>query len=147
MDPIIETIEEYNFCKTRGHDPLVSPHLKMDHSFRVTMQKKVFGHCIFGRGDIPQANQRYYLYVWDNKKHYCENCQAPLQEYAAKFISHIFTKGGFPEMAHDPRNSNILCLKCHNKWEFGTEKDRKRMRIYPSNLIVIEMLKKAYLVT
>lgn len=51
------------------------------------------------------------------------------------------TRGAYPEMAHDPRNINILCFEMHNRWENG---DRQKMRIYPGNVRVIELLKKEY---
>lgn len=144
MIPEVETDAEYRFCTARGHDPLVSPHFTVEIGLRKQLQKEIFGHCIIGRGNIPQANQRYYLYMWDNKPHICENCQLPLRHYSAKFISHIFTKGGFPEMAHDPRNCNILCFDCHNLWEYGSKEERKAMRIYPTNQVIINVLLSDY---
>ena len=51
------------------------------------------------------------------------------------------TRGAPPEMAHDPRNVNILSFEMHNRWENG---DRRNMRIYPANLLIIEQLKKEY---
>jgi hypothetical protein len=51
------------------------------------------------------------------------------------------TRGAHPEIAHDPRNINILCFESHNRWENG---DRERMRIYPANMRLIELLKSEY---
>lgn len=135
---------EYNACLSRGYDPLLIEQLPMDLNFRIQVQKKTFGNCILGMGKIPKANQKYYLYVWENKKHICENCMKPLYSYSASFISHILTKAAFPELAHDPRNSNILCRICHNKWEFGTENEKAKMLIYPTNAITKKKLLDEY---
>ena len=144
MGTLIQTLEEYEFCLKRGHDALVSPHFILDLKLRVQIQKRTFGKCEFGRGDIRKANQRYYYYMWENSPHVCENCQKPLYEDSAYFISHIYSKGRFPEMAHDPRNVNILCRECHNKWEFEIEEVRKGMRIFPRNKMIMEMLVEEY---
>lgn len=50
-------------------------------------------------------------------------------------------EGAYPEMAHDPRNINILTFEMHNRWENG---DRKNMRIYPANVRLIELMKSEY---
>ena len=141
MKHIIDTIEEYEYAKSRGFDPLLSPYIDMDIQLRIEVQKKVFGHCVFGRGNIPKANDRYYHFMWDIKPNYCENCLTPLPNYSAVFISHIFSRKAKPEMAHDPRNSNKLCFNCHTKWESDT---CKIMRIYPANKKVMELLIKEY---
>ena len=119
----------------------------MDIGLRVEIQKEIFGHCIFGRGDIPAANERFYRWVWDHKPHICEETIQPLRFYSASFISHILTRGANPEIAHDPRNINILCLAAHNRWENpgdGPDKNREGMRIYPGNVRIIELLKTDY---
>lgn len=144
MLPIpITTIEEYQYVVERGYIPLLDyKHFKMDIRLRVQIQKEIFGHCTIGRGDIPAANERFFRWVWQHKRQQCEETLRPLRHYSASFCSHILTRGAFPEMAHDPRNINILCLEMHNKWEYGA---RSEMRIYPENLRVIELLKNDYM--
>lgn len=68
----------------------------------------------------------------------------PLREYSSVYVSHILTRGAHPDMAHDPRNINILCFNHHNQWENG---DRRAMRIYEKNVETIELLKNEYQVT
>lgn len=138
----IETIEEYQYCKDGGHDALLHKYLILPIKLRVEIQKQTFGRTIFGRGNVPQANQRYYHWVWEHKPHVCENCQMPLRFYSATFISHILSRGAHPELAHDPRNSNILCQKCHAKWEGS---GNKTMRIYTGNQITIKKINNEYL--
>ncbi len=96
---------------------------------------------IFGRGHDAQSNRKFYLWCWANKMHYCEECGRMLPHYNASFVSHILSRGAFPEMAHDPRNVNILCLKCHAQWENG---NRQGMKIWPKNEKRIEILKEEY---
>lgn len=149
MEPyLITTRSEYNLCVQRGFEPLLDCRFfKMQIELRVEIQKEIFGHCVLGRGDIQAANERFYKWVWFRKPHYCEETMKPLRFYSASFISHILTKGSYPELAHDPRNVNILSYECHNRWEFpgnGPGKDRETMRIFPGNMRIIELLKTEY---
>lgn len=144
MDKIIlEDISEYNLVVSRGYEPLLSnKYFVLDIKLREMIQKKMFGHCVIGRGsNIMAANERLFRWVWDHKPHYCEECLKPLKDFSAVYCSHIVSRGAFPEMAHDPRNINILCFKHHNEWENGS---RERMRIYPGNKRIIAELMKDY---
>ena len=125
---------EYEYCVARGYEPLLDiRNFRLDIRLRVELQRELFGHCVLGRGDIPVANQ--------HKPHRCEECLKPLRNYSAVYSSHILTRGAFPEMAHDARNINILCFEHHSCWENG---DKTKMRIYPGNVRIIELLKNEY---
>ena len=141
----LETEAEYDLVKSRGYEPLLpNKHFKLDIRLRERIQKRLFGHCSIGRGsDIMAANERFFRWVWKHKPHYCEECMKPLNGYSAVYCSHILTRGSHPEMAHDPRNINILCFEHHNQWENQTT--RKKMRIYNSNKIRIKELKDDYI--
>lgn len=132
---------EYDYCVSRGFEPLIDTKFQLDIRLRVEIQRELFGHCVFGRGDIPVANQRFFRWMWEHKPHRCEETMRPLYNYSAVYISHILTRGAHPEMAHDPRNINILCAEMHEKWENG---NRREMRIYPGNMRIIEQMKKEY---
>lgn len=133
---------EYDYCIKHGYEPLLDVvHFQLDHDLRVAIQREIFGHCITGRGNIPQANERFFRWVWQHKPHICEETMRPLHHYSAVYCSHILTRGAFPEMAHDPRNINILCFEAHNRWENG---DRENMRIFAKNQKTIELLRKEY---
>lgn len=138
---LITDIEEYKLCVNRGHEPLLHKVLLLEINLRVQIQRQVFGHSLLSRGDIVQSNNRFYRWMWEHKPHYCEECLKPLPNYSATWISHILTRGAFPEIAHDPRNINILCGKHHDQWETG---NRKQMRIYPGNIKTIELLNSEY---
>lgn len=144
MEPYLLTArDEYQYCINRGYNPLIDiRNFKMDIRLRVEIQRELFGHCVFGRGaNIMAANERFFRWVWDNKPHRCEECLKPLRNYSAVYCSHILTRGAFPEAAHDARNINILCFEHHNEWENG---NRERMRIYPANMRLIELMKAEY---
>lgn len=142
MEPmVITTMEEYTYCESRGYIPLINKLFTLEIAFRITIQDMMFGDFKFGGDNIPIANQLFYRWVWEHKKHVCEECMTPLHDYSAIHISHIKSKGANPEMAHDPRNTNILCFWCHNKWENG---NRGTMRIYPGNKKIIEQLRNEY---
>lgn len=142
MAYLITTREEYDLCVSRGFQPLLdNRHFELDIRLRVAIQKEIFGHCAIGRGNIPQANERFFRWVWKHKPHICEETMQPLHNYSAVYCSHILTRGAYPEMAHDPRNINILCFEAHNRWENG---DKQNMRIYARNARIIEQLKTEY---
>lgn len=138
---LISEKEEYLYAKSRGFEPLLDSRFIVDIKLRVQLQREIFGHCVLGRGDIQQANERFFRWVWQHKLHVCEECMRPLHNYSAVFCSHIQTRGAYPETAHDPRNINILCFKCHNRWENG---DRKNMRIYAGNLRLLNKMNEEY---
>lgn len=137
MEPfLIDTREQYDLCKAHGLEPLIDPRFTMEIRLRVSIQRE-----LFGRGHTPEENEKFYKWCWEHYPHQCAETMRPLHEYSAVYVSHILTRGAHPEMAHDPRNVNILCFEAHNRWE---NKDRCNMRIYRANLLTIEKLKSEY---
>lgn len=135
----ITDMDIYREAVSRGFEPLLDcRRFKMDIRTRVEVQRELFGR---GRIDTMQANERFFRWMWEHKPHYCEETLRPLHSYSAVHISHILTRGAFPEMATDPRNINILTFEAHNTWEHGR---RERMRIYPGNMRMIELLTSEY---
>ena len=132
---MIETNEEYAYCISRGYVPLIDERFPMSHTFRVEKQKEMFGK----NGAV--GNSKFYLWCIEHKPHICEECGKPLPFINACNVSHILSRGAHPDKAHDPRNVNILCLDCHNRWENG---DRRSMRIWDKNERIIESLKNEY---
>lgn len=136
MAILIEDLECYKYAKNKGYEPLTDKRFEMPIKVRIDVQR-----YLFGAGHTPAENERFYRYCWDLYPHICEECMRPLTQFSATYISHIRTRGAFPEAAHDVRNVNILCFKHHNQWETG---NRKAMRIYPGNVQTIEQLTKEY---
>lgn len=136
MAILIEDLECYKYAKSKGYEPLTDKRFEMPIKVRIDVQR-----YLFGTGHTPAENERFYRYCWDLYPHICEECMRPLTQFSATYISHIRTRGAFPEAAHDVRNVNILCFKHHNQWETG---NRKAMRIYPGNVQTIEQLTKEY---
>lgn len=137
MDAIeINTREEYDYAKGRGFEPLNDRRFQMDIALRVSIQQE-----LFGTGHTPAENEKFYRWCWEHNPHYCQECMKPLAQYSATYVSHILTRAAHPEAAHDCRNVNILCFSHHSVWENG---DRESMRIYASNQLIIEKLKREY---
>lgn len=137
MQYIVTTREEYDYAVGRGYEPLLGGLLDMDHGLRVEIQREKFGE-----GHTPEENEKFYRWVWAHKEHQCEECMKPLPGYSAVFVSHILSRKEFPQGAHDPRNINILCFECHNRWEYHTT--RKTMRIKEYNDMIAQKLKQEY---
>jgi hypothetical protein len=98
------------------------------------------------REEAIRKDEELYEYIFNTKPPFCEECGTRLpdefRDEEGRVImrsqySHIMTKGGFPEFRHDGRNVNRLCFEDHQRWEFS---DRKNMRIYESNQIIIQEL-------
>ena len=138
---LIDNAEAYALCVERGFEPLIDERFTLPINLRVDIQRRVFGHVTHGRGNIPQANERFYRWVWEHKPHICEETMRPLREYSSVYCSHILSRGAHPEMAHDPRNINLLCPEMHAKWENG---NKRSMRIWAKNKKTIEKLKAEY---
>ena len=137
MEPfLIDTREQYDLCRAHGIEPLIDKRFAMDIRLRVSIQRE-----LFGSGHTPEENEKFYRWCWEHYPHICSETMRPLHHYSAIYVSHIMTRGAHPEMAHDPRNVNILCFEAHNMWENGY---RKSMRIYAGNLLTIKQLKKEY---
>lgn len=135
----ISTMQEYQYVQSRGYEPLINYKLfSIDIHLRVELQRELFGRNVI---DTMRANEKFFRWVWEHKPHMCEETLRPLHNYSAVYCSHILTRGAYPEMATDPRNINILCFEMHNRWENG---DRENMRIYPGNMMLIELMKNEY---
>lgn len=132
---MITSSEEYDYCVGRGYEPLLDARLEMSHAFRVEVQKGLFGK------NNAKGNAKFYSWCLRHLPHTCENCGKPIEKAWAGNVSHILSRGAHPEMAHDPRNVNILCMACHARWENG---DRENMRIWARNARMIETLKTEY---
>ena len=134
---LIDSRELYEYARSRGYEPLIQTRFfRLEIGLRKELQRERFGN-----GHTPEENEKFYRWMWANKPHYCEECMRPLAEYSAVYVSHILTRGANPDMAHDPRNVNILCFRHHSEWENG---DRENMRILAKNQLTIEELKKDY---
>jgi ribosomal protein L37E len=86
---------------------------------------------------------KFYEEIWSERPHYCEECDKGLgNKWERYMFSHILSKGSQPKLRHVKENINILCLECHQKWEFG---DKKSMDIYPVNEQIIDILRQSIL--
>ena len=110
----------------------------MDFDLRQEIQRELFG--VYSEGQ-DRALAKYYRWIWEHKIHVCEETMTPLLHYSAVHVSHILSRGAFPEMALDPRNCNLLTKEMHDKWEFGRRWD---MRIYLRNKDIAAMLMYEY---
>lgn len=139
----IVTYDEYEHFVSLGYQPLVDwRKFEIEIRLRVEIQRITFGHTILTKADnLVRANDRFYRWVFENKLQVCEETGQQIYEYAAVYISHILTRGAHPEMAHDPRNTNILIPTKHNRWESG---NNRGMKIYALNQYIIKLLTNDY---
>jgi len=101
------------------------------------------------RQEVLKKDQFTYMLLWLSRPHECENCGSPLPEdflddekniNAIWQYSHILSKGSHIEFRYEPRNFNRLCFKCHELWEFAPIEEKKKMKIYEPNQIIIQQL-------
>lgn len=132
----ILTREEYDSFVKRGREPLIEKAFHLDIDLRREIQKEKFG------GNDASGNQKFYQFCILHKLLVCEECGRAITSPTATNVSHIISRGADARMAHDPRNVNILCPRCHSLWEHATT--RKGMRILNKNNKTIELLKREY---
>jgi 5-methylcytosine-specific restriction endonuclease McrA len=139
---LIDSIELYERATRAGFKPLLDwRHFYLPIDLRRQLQYKLFGKNELGQGGIIRANDLFYHYCYENAPaKVCEECQTPLDYYSAKYVSHIKSRGSSADLAHDPRNQNLLCPRCHNNWETKP----KALKIYTQNLLVIDLLNYDY---
>ena len=67
--------------------------------------------------------------VWNKtKEHNCEKCGCDLGDTPEAYMfSHIVSKGRNPSLRLDPDNIELLCLKDHQLYEFGTTEEIRAM--------------------
>lgn len=145
---LLESREEYEYVRNeRGYEPL--------HDFRTFALTPELRYEllleIFPKYS-PKNTSRFYRWYWE---HYpgsqdprrCENCNTPLPQYSAVFVSHILTRGSypFPEIAYDPRNCNLLCYRCHDQWEKERNREDTDLRIFAENQARIESIRSEFL--
>lgn len=128
---IFTTYDEYLLAKQYGIDSLLfNQNFKLDIKLRIEIQNDLF-----------KSDFMFYKYCWNNMPNICEESGIKLTKYSAVHISHILSRGAYPEMRYDPRNVNILTLENHHKWESEKKTD---MYIYNKNIKRIKLLKNEY---
>lgn len=91
---------------------------------------------------VSSTNQKYYKWAWERSEKKCEECRKKLKHYSASYVSHILSRGAYPELRDHPLNHNILCVKHHRQWESPIE--RKKMKIFPKNKkTILKLLKES----
>ena len=141
--------EEFELCLSYGVNPLFwHRFIKLDVNLRISLQNELFGKSELGKGNVVIANDRYYHYCFDNSLLVCENCGTSffVKEnidgcYSSRNVSHIISRGARADLAHDPRNHNMLCGRCHSEWENG---NKQGMLIYMDNMVVVRELNNDY---
>lgn len=70
----------------------------------------------------PTGEGKMMLQIWSERPHYCsnKNCTKYLgEEPLAQFFAHIKGKGAHSEARLDKTNILILCLDCHQDFDWG----------------------------
>ena len=132
----IDTRELYDYAVKRGYEPLVDERFLVEHNLRVELQRERFG------GNDAEGNEKFYKFCLKHYPMVCYECGCPIRHPWSINVSHILSRGAFPEMAHDPRNVYILCAEHHEQYEHKTT--RRYMRIFARSEERIKQLKREY---
>lgn len=130
--------EDYDALLKRGIDCLYDKRYHLEIGLRREIQREKFGK------NDDEGNAKFYAYCIKHFPHVCENCGRPIEHPWATNVSHILSRGSHPEMAHDPRNMNILCWECHQKFEHTTTRHYLNPWFVEKNERTIQMLKQEY---
>lgn len=130
--------EDYDALLKRGIDCLYDKRYHLEIGLRREIQREKFGK------NDDEGNYLFYRYCLHHFSAICENCGKPIEHPWATNVSHILSRGSHPEMAHDCRNTNILCWECHELWEHKTTRNRLNPWFVEKNERTIQMLKQEY---
>lgn len=130
--------EDYDALLKRGIDCLYDKRYHLEIGLRREIQRDKFGK------NDDDGNFLFYRYCLHHFAHVCENCGRPIEHPWATNVSHILTRGSHPEMAHDPRNVNILCWTCHELWEHAPTRFKLNPWFVEKNERTIQLLKQEY---
>lgn len=75
-----------------------------------------------------------FLEIWAERVHQCVNCGVWLgNEPRTHYFSHIKSKGAYPELRLQKSNIRLLCLTCHQAYDFGTQEQFDKLRTINNN--------------
>lgn len=64
----------------------------------------------------------FYLVIWNEREHKCQNCGAEIPQFSILWFHHILPKredGGYPQYRYCKWNIWILCWTCHDTHDNG----------------------------
>lgn len=137
---LIKNLEDYDHERKYGFHPFIDKEYDIDINVRYQLQKDIFKTS----KSLRNCDVKFYKYCWEVLDHYCQESGLWLKQYSSVYISHILSRGAYPEMRWDIRNINILSFKAHQLWEFGTIEEKKKMNIWFNNQEQIQFLKEEY---
>ena len=118
--------------------PLKSNINRLDHKVKQgTKPTKKEVHKKVGKNLL--LDEVFYEKAFNSSDHKCEECNKQLPTefrdddgniIARWRYSHIVAKSIAPELRHDLKNINHLCLEHHTQWDFG---NKAKMKIYIKN--------------
>lgn len=88
--------------------------------------KEVKRRKIKRKKKAPTGERELFAKIWKERKHICTHCGLQLPEPMRSFyFSHIKSKGAFPELRLVESNIELVCLQCHQQYEFGSRQNNK----------------------
>lgn len=136
----IDSWDSYLYAQSRGYEPLINDRLfTLPISLRQEIQSATFSNDV----------QFYHWFYNVHPTRCCEETGQPIRKdqalsetnrFSAANVSHILTRGNYPEMRYDPRNCNLLLFEIHGIWENAVEAEQKKLKIWYPNQQRIETL-------
>lgn len=96
---------------------------------------------------MHDKDELFYKSIWNERKHYCQNCGKFLGDDFYKIIldkngeskkiiinlfryAHIIPKSIYPFLRHYKNNIYLLCLECHTLFDNSTNEQQQKMKIF-----------------
>jgi len=62
----------------------------------------------------PTGELDLFKEIWQERPHFCEECNQYIWEFSHYNFHHIKTKASYPELRLIKNNIQLLCVNCHN---------------------------------
>lgn len=108
-------------CKATGQycDQKPASKKKKKGISRVTPKQAIINTL---KKEVRQNDAAFYMIIWLEREHSCQNCGAAIFEFVSLAFHHILPKredGGYPEYRYCKWNIWILCWTCHDTHDNG----------------------------
>lgn len=77
----------------------------------------------------PTGELVLFQEIWLERKHICEHCGDPIEEFSVSNFDHILTKKQRSDLRLDKTNIRLICFDCHFIRHNGTKDQFEKRKL------------------